>query len=439
MVHLATSSAIALGINLYNVDDDMVLTSKEARCRLWYSLFTLEHQLSTITGRPSCLTNSLSAYAPLPVEESQYYDFWKVQLDGDPLLRQKFLAWTLYQDQDQDVRFQSQRLKSLTANPPLYFFYIVDLSIIAQAISTRMYGASPLENWVQVERQVDFYAKKLDIWQSRIIDQFSIAADNGSLSREKTSLTMHYYSARIMLSRLCLSGPGINRQTTIVFPLSRLGYDQALVCIKSALSLIANLPEEPDFKWLYAYSPWWIMLHFLMQVAIVLLMQLSLGLLPTENRSSCEDHGKGNDDIWEILVTIPLACQKVLRWLRSVAVVDQTWQRGSRMCDDLFRRVTSAKQLEARVLQCFAPLLVTDSSSPHASELLSPSSTEPHSSPINAHSSTTAAENPGFQSDPDEPYKQKYLFPYNPLLYSDATWLSSILAPERAPNTGHNL
>lgn len=55
MIRIASNSAIALGINMRNVDDKTDVVSKESRCRLWCSIFMLEHSLTTMTDSPASL------------------------------------------------------------------------------------------------------------------------------------------------------------------------------------------------------------------------------------------------------------------------------------------------------------------------------------------------------------------------------------------------
>ncbi|KAI3054447.1 transcriptional regulator family: Fungal Specific TF [Aspergillus niger] len=65
---MAFRSAMSLGINLRFVDGQTEYPAKEARIRLWWSIFLLEHLLTAITGRASCVGESLSATRlPIPL------------------------------------------------------------------------------------------------------------------------------------------------------------------------------------------------------------------------------------------------------------------------------------------------------------------------------------------------------------------------------------
>lgn len=454
MIRIASGSGIALGINMRNVDDQIGMASKEARCRLWCSVFMLEHLLTTMTGRPSCLVNSFSTNAPLPVGESQYHDFWTFQLHGDPLLRQKLVNWTLYQHEGGGL--QPQLLRLITPNASLYYFYMVDLSLIAQAITSHLYGAHAFEGgWARVENQMNFYGKKLDIWLSTVNDKFSFTPEDGRLSKEQVSLALNYHSVRIMLSRPCLSRPNIHQQSGIRFPRSRFGNDTALTCVDSALSVLAVLPEEPDTHWIYTNSPWWAMLHFLMQATVVLLIQMAVGSVPTKTQRDGEEHGKGGHSTAETLdAIVPLACQKALRWLQNMAMTNIASQRGFGICNGLFSRITLAKRFKSEDVPYSTPLLSRHPDGLHGSVPFPPAGI--HSQTQSAHLSreafcldhdteqllsTLKRPQPGtpydgdasistFQSDIGQENVEEALFPYNVTLESDIAWFLSSVESE---------
>jgi hypothetical protein len=416
MIRIAAGSGIALGINMHNVNDQMELGSKEARCRLWCSVFMLEHLLSIMTGRPSCLMNSFSANAPLPVEENQYHDFWTDQLHSDPLLRDKLLYWTLHQNEG--VGLRSQLLKSTPPNASLYFFFSVDLSLISQAISGHLYGARAFKGSAQMESQMDFYAKKLDVWLSAVNGYFSSSLENSFLSREQVSLALNYHSIHILLSRPYLSRPDINQQNGTRFPRSRYENEKALACIESALSLLAILPEEADIHWIYTYSPWWAMLHFLMQTTIVLLIQMAVGSVPTKSSRDAEECGQNDHSTAKALAAVPSACQKALRWLQSMARTDYAAQSGFEMCNGLFCRIESAKHATGGEVPNFPPLATTRSHSISQKQ------------PLPRGRYGKDAEELFFHFDHCQLYVGEVLFPKNLALDSDVAWLLSAVETE---------
>lgn len=114
--------------------------------------------------------------------------------------------------------------------------------------------------------------------------------ESGFTSRYRVSLALIYYSARIILSRPCLTRPDDNKETGIKFPRSRFGNDTALVCLQASLSLTSVFPDQPDAAWAYNISPWWSTLHFLAQATTILLIHMSVGPVPVASEGRAEQY-----------------------------------------------------------------------------------------------------------------------------------------------------
>jgi hypothetical protein len=72
-----------------NTSDRMPKVSKEARYRLWWCLYTLEHMLGTMTGRSTCILDGVcTTPIPLPLEEDQLREPFATKLLADQELRQ---------------------------------------------------------------------------------------------------------------------------------------------------------------------------------------------------------------------------------------------------------------------------------------------------------------------------------------------------------------
>ena len=86
---MALRSALSLGINLRLTDDRTKDAAKETRGRLWWSIYSLEHLLASMTGRASCVSEGLcSVPAPLPYEEESFNEPSAKRLLQDPALRE---------------------------------------------------------------------------------------------------------------------------------------------------------------------------------------------------------------------------------------------------------------------------------------------------------------------------------------------------------------
>lgn len=348
-----------------NVDDRINPDSKETRCRLWCSIFMLEQFLTTITGRPTSLDKAFAVNAPLLYAESHFTDLSGSHFVNDDLEREKVLNWTLFENASQTFT-RSEQLKSVQPSPSLYFFYQVDLLLIANAITSRVYGVDALQNgWKSVEGAIKSYSQMLDRWLSSINDKLSFVDENGEvlrpvLSRNQVSLALNFYSTCILLNRPCLSRPGLRERAGIRFPRNPFGNDRALACVRSALMLLNILPDEASQDWFYGKSPWWAMLHFLMQATAVLLIHFTVGPVPVRTEQGIEEYYEAASPD-----TVLLNCKKALHWLHHMAKKDQACRRAFELCHSLFCRIASSKDINLEDVPSPSSLRSLDSPDPN--------------------------------------------------------------------------
>lgn len=225
---MAFRSALSLGINLRFVDDWTDDGAKEARSRLWWSIYILEHSIAGLTGRVACVSESLSSVSmPVPYEE-EFYDHPEVaRLFRDKSFRHIILKPTLFQT-DEESRSHGEWLWKCGFSPSLFFFCSVDLVCITQAIINKVYSIEGIrERPGQIEQRIRKYGIKMDNWLAKVpsayrfttnggreaanseTDFFAIMGDQGDEGggcvRERFSLAMHFYSSKITLYRPCLT------------------------------------------------------------------------------------------------------------------------------------------------------------------------------------------------------------------------------------------
>lgn len=232
--NMAFRSALSLGINLRFVDDWTDHAAKEARSRLWWSIYILEHSIAGLTGRVSCASEGLSS-VPLPVPyEEEYFDRPDVlKLFQDINLRQKYFKPTLFQS-DEESRAHGEWLEKCGPSPSSFFFCFVDLVFITQAIINKVYSIEGIrERSGQIEQRIRKYGIKLDNWLAKVPSVYRFTTTGGrealngdinllvtsefdgdegkekeserNFAREKFSLAMHFYSSKITLCRPCLT------------------------------------------------------------------------------------------------------------------------------------------------------------------------------------------------------------------------------------------
>ncbi|KAL2856512.1 fungal-specific transcription factor domain-containing protein [Aspergillus pseudoustus] len=345
----ASRSAISLGLNLRTISDQIDPVSRETRTRLWWSIFSLEHMLSSMTGRSPCVDHhSTSAYPPIPYCEAQYQHAEAETLLSDWTMREDKLRWTIYAS-DPELESRTQWMRTVEPTPSLFFFYLMDLFVITHAAVKAIYNLSASHDTGQSE--IPLYQKKLQTWLFYLPPPFAFTnADNEpTLSRDsrfQVSLAMAYYSAQIILSRPCLTRPDLKEGTNIRFPRSRFGNDTAKTCIHSAVALLSILPDEPDTDWLLRMTPWWCVLHFIMQAITILLIQLAVGQVPVEdgNEKNLGNSGDVKDDAAPGIVLD--GAKKGVRWLHEMAERDASSERAFRITERFLRRIAVAKGLD---------------------------------------------------------------------------------------------
>ncbi|CEL04975.1 hypothetical protein ASPCAL06097 [Aspergillus calidoustus] len=345
----ATRSAISLGLNLRTLSDQIDPVSKETRIRLWWSIFAIEHILSSMTGRSPCVDHhAISAFPPIPFCEAHFGEPEAEKLLSDALLREERLSWAIYAS-DADLESRSQWLKGIEPTPALFFFHFVDLLIITHAAVKAIYTLSKDRDTGQAE--IPLYQKRLQTWLAHLQQPFAftdqetvpeVARD----SREQVSLAMAYYSAQIILSRPCLTRPDMREGTNIRFPRSRFGNDTAKTCVHSAVALISILPDDPDTRWLLRMTPWWCVLHFIMQAETVLLIQLAIGQVPVEDDGHGKRRHRGGLYTHADPGAVLQGAKKGVRWLHAMSNQDASAARAFRITERFLRRIAAAKGLD---------------------------------------------------------------------------------------------
>ncbi|THC89833.1 hypothetical protein EYZ11_010701 [Aspergillus tanneri] len=343
MSSLAFRSALALGINLRFADDRTQNASKEARSRLWWSIYLFEYLLTSITGRVSCVGDSLTA-APLPVpyEEEYFTRPEALCLLQDTPLRASRLKMTLLQSED-EIQSSAEWLATCPTSPSLFFYCLADLTTITQAVASKVYSIRGLRDRAsQVEQRIRNYTVTLESWRFKIPEAYRFTEphsdrpaipENGPFLRERVYLAFFFYSAKISLCRPCLS----HSTTKPDDPSEQLSHrgrfraEMALTCLRSSCSLIAILPDDPGLIWLSQHAPWWAILHFLMQATTALLLGLTFfPKVDDETRSLSP------------ALSVPImfaSTRKAFRWLHAMSHQNQAFRRAFLSCESFIRRI----------------------------------------------------------------------------------------------------
>lgn len=332
-------SAITLGINLRSTSEATTNMSKEARYRVWWCLFSFEHLLGIMTGRPTCILDGIcTSPLPFPFEEENMQDPVSMRVLNNPDLRRELVECALASNYSREIPVNSAAgkeakhsdearntmwLRGIPANEGLCFLYYIDLVVIAQAIVHKVYSLDCLTvPWAHIENRIGELRSNLDVWYTILPDAFNFAqkSDDGpDMLRGKLFLAFHYYSARITLGRPCLCRRDARQE--VANYMRTFSHEMAITTLESSCQMLDLIPDEPVATQLYDICPWWCILHFLMQATTVLLLELSFGSIhmPGEERRFLG------------------AAKKGVRWLYAMSESSIAARRGWQLCDNNLR------------------------------------------------------------------------------------------------------
>ncbi|KAF7594375.1 hypothetical protein BBP40_009356 [Aspergillus hancockii] len=361
---MALRSALSLGINLRLVDDRTQFASKEARSRLWWSIYLLEHQLTSITGRVSCVGEGLSSTPlPVPFEEDAFHKHGFLQPSRNSTTRDNHLKLTLLQSEE-EARSSAEWLVTCEPSPSLFFHCLVDLTSITHAVLNKVYSIQALrETSSKIHHRIRKYDLALDTWLAKLPRAFRFTEpnskrfcvpENDPFMRERICLAFTFYSASITLCRPCISHS--NLKTTASPPSAKSSHshlrdEMALSCLRSACYMTSILPDETDIRWVGRMAPWWSILHFLMQANTALLLGLSCWTVTESTKNPAVD-----------TKTILEASKKVIRWLHAMSHTSTAARRAFVFCDSFIRRIAPSLELDLTGLPDGASLPPIDES-----------------------------------------------------------------------------
>ncbi|RAK73373.1 uncharacterized protein BO72DRAFT_451743 [Aspergillus fijiensis CBS 313.89] len=346
MAGRAARCAIALGLNLRGVGLNVDATSRESRTRLWWSLFILEQLLSVMTGRTPCIEwRSFSIPAPIPFDEAQFHGPQAAKFLSDPALRERTFVFTIHTPKFQ-IDDRNQALQAVEPNRSLYFFYMADLAVISHAAVNAVYSLHSSFGLPKcASDKIIHFQGMLRDWLSSLQPCFQFSDSNGRLKLtapcpERIALALAFYSSQIILNRPCLTRPDMKEGTQTRYPRSPFADATALVCLQSAMDLTAILPDPPNMEWLCEMTPWWAVLHYIMQAIVILLIQLCVGPVDVQ-RGTMTEEGQGSVGTAEEPEEVLERAKKCLRWLHAIASRSPSSRRAFISCEHLLHRIAT--------------------------------------------------------------------------------------------------
>ncbi|GES64396.1 C6 transcription factor [Aspergillus terreus] len=337
-------SAVAMGLNLRNESSTIVHTSKETRYRVWWSIYLLDISLSVITGRPPNVDDTFcTTPLPVPFKEEEFLDENVVQLISDNEARNILMdnltargpgtpttetftpsetsSGATHGKHGEQVAFSA--VKSLIPNISLYFLHCVDLGLIMRESIDKLYAPGAAQKlWHEMEAEIAMLNGKAEAWLTRLPAAFHFTQGPRSFERQRVNLAFLFYSAKILITQPCLSR--LARQGSGADTPGSFCDIMAAMCVDLAAQVLDLLPASPDSSWMYHISPWWFVLHYLMQAAAVLLTEL-LFLAK-----------KGSVKQRKLLEKL----SKIGHWLAGLSTSDAAFQRALEVCRTLLAQNT---------------------------------------------------------------------------------------------------
>lgn len=278
---------------------DLSDKEQELRSRIWWTIFNLEAHVDEVLGRPSCIAEHfISARLPLNIEQETLRDrdhlftpFYKSQVDRHtasatasrtPASLLGKLGSHTKELLTSSFAF-SFPITVLTPTFSTLFILRTQLSMITFEILSCVF-APPLQHarWSDVQRLIGTLEERMDEWRWSlpVVFNFTITDHvDTQFKNQRNGLSMFYYSSRMLLFRstLCMfSAEGNSAANKDESSDSKRWNSRAAgECVAAAGKLIDRLPEPHDWRRLYDMMPWFSTLHYLVEGASVILLELA--------------------------------------------------------------------------------------------------------------------------------------------------------------------
>jgi hypothetical protein len=270
--------ALAVGLHLRNDDSTASPFVKESLVQLWWSINSIESQVCALIGRPSIILND-ACTVPLP--------------QGTTLL-ETTSSYTANQGEEG----ATMHISFLRAR--------IGITIIMQKTLSKLYlPRISTESWERTHTLITTLTSELDEWAKAVPPEgFSLmdSVEEQDVQREQSLLSFHHYSARLLISRpsLCRLERRIKGQSHAS---AAFNHKTAKACVQAAQAITRLFPDQPDWIFVCQRSPWWCIVHHIMQAIAVFLLEMSF-----EGTDTIQNGEELSENI-----------EKLVRWLRFLS------------------------------------------------------------------------------------------------------------------------
>ena len=321
-------------------------SQKEVRYRVWWSLYTLEHRLCSMTGRINSIgEDHVTTPLPVPFDEddfasdvaSELLKMEKQQSERNPASRRSSGVMSSTPSTERSDSLSKPDLsrtpstqhseldwaKNVPVSASLYFLHLVQLNRLTQGIFHRLYSPSAVAgSWKDIQKIIDELQRHLEEWYKELPVAFDFKRKqrDREFYEYRLGLGFFYYSTCITINRptLCRLERKIPGQSKAS---SEFNSGAAAQCLEAAVDMVGLIPDEPNAVGLMRVGPFWSILHWLMQACTVLMLEISFRSyhVPQEAESILE------------------AAKKSVRWIHALGEDNPSAQRAWLFCDAMLR------------------------------------------------------------------------------------------------------
>jgi hypothetical protein len=258
-----------------------------------FSLGEVKQLIEDYEARSFFMENLVSRSSAQSAESTLYTESSRRQLPGP----------SKHSDQ-----VASAAAKSLTPNISLQFLYFVELGLIMRRSIDALYtpGAGQ-KSWRSIEVVISNLNDRANVWLSKLPAELHFTQGAPSCERERLNLAFSFYSTKILLTQPCLDR--CLRRALWNSQIEIFCTTMAVQCIEVASRMLELLPSSPDLAWIYQLSPWWSIVHYIMQATAVLLTGLYIKEKPVsiQNPRIIESVSKAAEWLATMAPSEPLA------------------------------------------------------------------------------------------------------------------------------------
>jgi hypothetical protein len=180
-----------------------------------------------------------------------------------------------------------------------------------------------VDSWERIQKEIISLTREMDEWVVAALPERLGPVDSiqeHGVQRERLLLSFHYHSARLLISRpsLCRLERRIKGQSdaSAVF-----NQRTAEACVQAAQAVTRLFPDQPDWMFIYQQSPWWCVVHYIMQAMAVFLLEMSFeGTNTTQNSEELSE-----------------SIAKLVRWLRFMSSRNTVADRAYKVVMDMIK------------------------------------------------------------------------------------------------------